>query len=157
MRARVATDVDEPLRDMTRVNSSVYYSASESSSGSNSESDSSSNARDQLLRRLKPPSELAAEHDRQRRRTNWQAAGIDDRRVNPTFDGLAAGSKYGALSGVLGGTTVFMLHRLGPSWFRGISIGGKVWIVTVAAMAGFFVCSEQAVVGTEARAKAIGG
>ena len=41
-------------------------------------------------------------------------------------------------------------HSLSPP----VSVSGKVWLVTAAALAAFFVASEQAVVGTEAREKA---
>lgn len=92
--------------------------------------------------------------EQQRSRTDWQSSPTTGR-------GFGAGLRAGALTGVFGGivmgvwhwrsTRVVLhandYHSLKPP----ISASGKVWLVTAAALAAFFVASEQAVVGTEAR------
>jgi len=92
------------------------------------------------------------EIERQRRRASWQAAD-DGRGLNPTADACSAGFKWGSLSALVGAGAIGAGHRFSPA-VRRISLAGKVWLVSIAAMAGFFVSSEQAVVGTDARERA---
>ena len=118
------------------------------SSGDKAQTQSTGRA---LGARLRPVSK--EELERQRRKTSWQAS-EDEVALNPTVEGFRAGGKWGCITGAVGGVAVYALHLVGPRWFRQVSTGGKVWLVTATAMAGFFVCSEQAVVGTDARARA---
>ena len=89
------------------------------------------------------------EVERQRGRASWSS----DAGLAPTMDGLVAGYKAGAASGIAGAMLVYTLH-LQTELFGSMSTGGKVWLVCIAGMAGFFINSEQAVVGSDARAKA---
>ena len=88
----------------------------------------------------------------QRARTSWSEQRSDG--VSPTWDGLLAGSTYGVLAS-LGGLAVVTAATLGSPAFRAASSpGGRAWLVCTCGMAGFFVNSEMAVVGSDARAKA---
>ena len=112
--------------------------------------------RDELLKTLQAGT-APEEIERQRNRTVWQ--------VSPsTGRGLEAGVRAGAITGVLCGIAAFLWHwrttRTASALSRDyqgltppVSKSGKVWLVTAAALAAFFVASEQAVVGTEARHK----
>ena len=111
---------------------------------------------DDLLKALQAGT-TPEEIERQRNRTVWQ--------VSPsTGRGLEAGVRAGAITGVLCGIAAFLWHwrttRTVSALSRDyqgltppVSKSGKVWLVTAAALAAFFVASEQAVVGTEARHK----
>lgn len=83
---------------------------------------------------------------RQRARTSWSL------NLRPTMDGLEAGAYWGAITGSVGSLAIYALHRQ-STFVRNSSTAGKVWLACVAGMAGFFINSEQAVVGTDARAR----
>ena len=114
--------------------------------------DSDAAQRADLLRRWEARQASAATIEQQRSRTDWKASG-QGRAFNPTIDGLVAGTRSGLLTGAASAAVIYALH-LRTSLFRTMSPGGKVWLVCVGAMAGFFVTSEQAVVGSDARERA---
>ena len=92
--------------------------------------------------------------EHQRARTSWAGQRADG--ANPTLDGFIAGSKYGLLSTLLG-LAVVGAATVGSRRFReSSSPGGRAWLVCTFGMAGFFINSEMAVVGTEAREHAAG-
>ena len=94
---------------------------------------------------------VADEVDRQRSRANWASAGVGRDGFNPTTNGLVAGVQSALMSGTVGGVLVYAAHRMSDT-VRMQSAGGKVWLVAIFTMAGFFVSSEQAVAGSDARA-----
>lgn len=121
---------------------------------------SSSEQRAAILRSLEerrhnPPSasEMAEVVAMQRSRTSW----ADSQRAdgsNPTHDGLIAGAKHGALYALVGFSVVGAATMLSPAFRTASSAGGRAWLVCTAGMAGFFINSEMAVVGTEVRERA---
>ena len=91
----------------------------------------------------------------QRSRTSWANPQRADG-ANPTWDGLIAGAKYGVLFSLAGVATVGAATIASPAFRSASSAGGRAWLVCTFGMAGFFVNSEMAVVGTDARTKAPG-
>lgn len=101
----------------------------------------------QQLRRASTGDDIAA----QRSRTDWAQSGRD--LINPTTEGFRAGITSGVVTGLIGALVVYGAHRISDPTRPFKPTTGKTWLVCVFAMAGFFISSEQAVVGTEARAK----
>ena len=95
---------------------------------------------------------LAESIEQQRNRTTWNASRTDG--ANPTLDGLHAGAKSGTVFAVVGSVVVGVATAMSPGFRASTSPGVRAWLVCTAGMAGFFLNSEMAVVGTEAREKA---
>ena len=92
--------------------------------------------------------------EHQRARTSWAGQRADG--ANPTLDGLIAGTKAGLLGTAIG-LAVVGAATVGSRSFRAASSpGSRAWLVCTFGMAGFFINSEMAVVGTEAREHAAG-
>lgn len=87
----------------------------------------------------------------QRSRASWSAARSDG--VNPTYDGLLAGAKSGAILTIVGLAAVGAATVMSPAFRTASSPGARAWLVCTAGMAGFFFNSEMAVVGTDARSR----
>ena len=88
----------------------------------------------------------------QRARTSW-SEGQRENGANPTWDGLVAGARYGALYTFAGLAIVGGATMGSPAFRAASSAGGRAWLVCTIGMAGFFFNSEMAVVGTHARDK----
>ena len=91
---------------------------------------------------------------RQRARTSW----ADSQRpggANPTWDGLMAGCRAGSIYTLVGLAVVASATHMSPLFRSGSSPGGRAWLVCTAGMAGFFFNAEMAVVGSDARDKAL--
>lgn len=91
---------------------------------------------------------------RQRARTSW----ADSQRpggANPTWDGLISGCRAGSIYTLVGLAVVASATHISPLFRSGSSPGGRAWLVCTAGMAGFFFNAEMAVVGSEAREKAL--
>ena len=114
------------------------------------------NTREQLLSALQSRTIPGDSVEQQRSRTSWATSPT-------TGKGFGAGARAGAATATIGTVLMFIWHWRGGrqtglkdyhSLSPPVSVSGKVWLVTAAALAAFFVASEQAVVGTEAREQA---
>ena len=81
--------------------------------------------------------------EQRRAASETHAAHVNAR--TPTWDAALAGVKWGIVGTVFTGAAVGALRRAGM--LRGTPL--CAWIVTTGGMAGFFVASEQAVVGSK--------
>ena len=92
--------------------------------------------------------------DQQRARTAWANTQARADGANPTYDGLIAGTRSGALHALVGLAAVSAATVGSPTFRAATSPGARAWIVCIVGMAGFFINSEMAVVGSDARDKA---
>ena len=128
-------------------------SSGDASMASSSQSSKEAQLRESLQARRQSSDGAADMVQRQRARTSWTYPQREDG-INPTLDGLLAGTKYGVVSTLLAVGAVSAGNFYSPAFRASLSPGGKAWLICTVGMAGFFINSEMAVVGTEARERA---